>query len=401
MIAGATRREVPPVERELDAARILDAVRAASFSGLVAGHDAIARRLDALLAKAEGDAYLLVGVFHDSGAQIDAFRSLVGPSGVAKPSLVAVEQLDGTGAWEGAAGLDQRGDDELLARYLGTGDGAALAELAAAQREHDYAAWKFGYVPAVMDLAVTARAAAVPLVGCDMPASLEEASHADRESGALSHLRELHCLHVVDAALARRASASPRRIAMLWGQAHVRPSGLARFLPPEALVLGVQIFGARGGDWTIESALAKKLALEAPVLVPLEERAFALLLPDERSRVEIDWVRRHRAEGDSGAPLEARSTSPGTLFLDGHPTSIGTSSVRLELTPGEHTYAFEAGGVVTIGTVSRDERSRVELAFDPPRRALAVRTSIPRPPETQGTPGRHRPSRSLQPIRDE
>jgi hypothetical protein len=97
----------PPAARPspIDAPLLLARLERPGPAGLVAGEEAVRRRLQAFLdeaAEAGRDAWLLWGVRHDSGGQLDAFRRLLGPDGLRGLDVAAAENFFATGRWQAA-----------------------------------------------------------------------------------------------------------------------------------------------------------------------------------------------------------------------------------------------------------------------------------------------------------
>jgi hypothetical protein len=358
LVAAETRRPPPATVTDVDADAIAAALDTRAAGPPVAGDAAVSRAIQAVLDRGIGDAYVLFGTYHDAPGQIDAFRRLVGPGGLRGLTLAAAEQFRADGEWQGAPFDAQRGDGALLEAWTVHGDRAALQKLAEQHRDGDYAAWKLGYEATVLDLAVTARAAGLRFAGCDMPARLQELSGAQ---GALrNRLREIHCVRSLPPAF-------PRRTALLWGMAHVRPDGLVRFLPPGAAVLAVHVFGQRQGAGAVETALGKIVAINDPVLVPLGPESAALLLPDETLGGHVDRV---LTSGDGPGPtsVTVRAEAPGTITLGDRTVAVGREPVTLALAAGQHTYAYRGGGLRVVGALALREGHRVELGIDPAAR---------------------------------
>jgi hypothetical protein len=343
---------------------------------LLAGAPAVWAALQRRLDDARGagrSAYLLFGTFHDSGAQIEAFRRALGAAALSGFGAVTVEQLDADGAWAGVPAAEQRGDGALLERILGEGERRDLAELEARQIQQDYTAWKFGFVGQVVDLATAARALRLPLAGCDMPRRLQERLPAG--SPARDRLRELHCLLALEDRLAR-APRGPRQVAMLWGQDHVRPHGLPRFLPADALVLSLHLVGARPGPLTPEAELSRRLVVDDLLLVPLDAAGeqLALLLPGVPLGGEL---RRSRelVPGPARGPALLRVTSEaaGELFVAGRRLRVGPHEQELELPPSPASaYLLRTARLRMAGSVEVQPGSTVELSFDPARRTTQL-----------------------------
>lgn len=364
LVERETRRPRPAQEAPVDAERILAAI--ARGAELQAGSAAVARWIQGALDGAE-EAYLLFGTYHDAPGQLDAFRHLVGPAGLRGLTVVGVELFRAAGAWKGAPLALQRGDDALLDRFAATGDRDAFARLLAEHRDADYAAWKLGYEETALDLLLTARASSVRLAGCDMPAGLQALAGAGGE--ARNRLREIHCLRSLPAV-------RPRRAALLWGDAHVRAGGIARFLPPSARVVSVHAFGRRLGGGAVEAALAPRLVVHDPLLVALAPGEAALILPDAALGGVIDRVLSREGAAASTSVI-ARAEVAGELALGAHVFPVGPEPRVILLDAGEHTYAFRGGGLTTLGALRLPAGHRVELSFDPAARLTAYTERAP------------------------
>jgi hypothetical protein len=370
LVRRETARPIPP-EHPVDAAAIVAAV-AAKPAAVVAGEGAVTRWIQAFFDRAAGDGYLLFGTWHDAPGQIDAFRRLAGPGGLRGLDLVAVELFRADGAWGDAPLELQRGDGAAIGAYLASGDREAFAGLLRSHRDADYAAWKLGYEPAVLDLLVGARATGVPLVGCDMSRALQEKVAAP--PGELrNRLREIHCLRSLPPAPGGR----PRRAAMLWGEAHVQPGGLRRFLPPNAAVLSLHVLGRRLEAGPAETALAKELSVVEPALVPLGPDDAALLLPDATLGGQVDRVLAVAEPGEQPG-FFARAVEAGTLSVDERSVPVGPEAVAVALPAGEHTYVLAAGGRRVVGALRLEAGHRVELGFDPRLGLLSYVEHAPR-----------------------
>jgi len=366
----------------------LDALARRSLARLdyaIAGEAAIRGWLDAWLARAGArDAYVLVGTHHDSGAQVRAFRALV-----RRPTRltdVALEHLVADGRWGGLAEDAQRADGADLRAFLERGDLGALDRLARAHAAHDYTAWKFGYERDVLDIVLAARATGQRVLPCDMSSKVREAlvGGGDGASDEVLRLRELHCLR----ALQDAAPGGPRRIAILWGHDHARPRGFARFLPPDTAVLRVHLFGARVLA-TPALDRSRGIVLNDAVLVagtdapaPTE---VALFLPDERTRGDVDRVRRAPEAAAATPEVRASSAAPGTLSLtpvgSDEPRAtrtlrLGRDEVAATVGEGAHTYVLRSGGVTVVGGLSLARGERATLAFDGARRMTRLELEV-------------------------
>ena len=377
----------PPLkpEPELNAEQVRSLLLQRIKQGRVtAGWPAIVRWFQGELdraAAARQEAQILWGVYHDSGDQVRAFRRLVGQSGLRGLHAVVVEQLAANGHWKGLPATDQRGDSSDLIRYLEQGDRAAWQRLGARQHKANYTAWKYGYLPRIMDLLTSARAGAQRLLPCDMPLALKGRIRKLPLETRL-RLRELHCGLAVTRALQLAGVAEPRRVALLWGQGHLQPAGVPRFLPAGTRVISVRVFGHRPGPHGLEQHLGQKLTLTHPLLLPLDARSsrLVLLLPGptlggrlERTR---DIQTRPVPAADRGRVV-LRTTSSGQLHLASRtyrvpgPQHRGGQS-ELRLPHGDHAFVFASAGRLTAGALQIPPAARAELDLDPLRRAVQI-----------------------------
>lgn len=369
LIASETKRPPRVPDPEVDASTIVRAAEARGLGELPSGQGAIVRWLQAALDAAPGDLYLFVGTWHDAPGHIDAFRRLVGPGGLRGLTLIAAEQFRGDGVWKGVPPEAQRGDGALLSAWSARGDAAAFAALAGRHRESDYAAWKLGYEETALDLLVSARAAGTPIVGCDMPAALQGLSGSEGE--LRNRLREVHCLRSLPIS-------SPRRVAMIWGQAHVRSSGIARFVPASATVIAIHVVGRRQVAGAVEIGLASRFMMNDPVLIPLGEREAALVLPDETLGGHVDRVLTSIDDGATTTGLMATAEVGGTLAVGSRSFAVGREAVSVPLAAGDHTYAFTAKGCTVLGAARLAVGHRVEISFDPEAKLTTYVERAPR-----------------------
>ncbi|MEP7122039.1 MAG: hypothetical protein ABJE95_14060 [Byssovorax sp.] len=337
-------------------------------AALVAGAPGVVAWIQGFLDRAAAaghDSAVLFGTYHDSGGQIEAFRRLIGPLGLRGLTHVAVEQLRADGAWRGVPADAQRGDDAAIGAWLARGDRGALSALAQRHAASDYAAWKFGYEASVLDLLVTARAAAVPLAGCDLPSSAQALLTGLPELARL-RLRELHCL------LSLGAAKGPRRMALLWGQAHVRREGLRRFLPPETAALSVYAIGYREGEWTTEATLGGRLALTDPLLIPLDPEGteVAVLYPDGPLAANVDRVRAEASTGTPGLRVHVVGAT-GTLHIGDRAFPVGPDVQEIAVPAGEQAYVLAVDEVRFAGALHLPPGGGLDLTFDPAHRAVA------------------------------
>lgn len=374
--ARALRRPRPSQTRDLAPDAVADRLARLETVGVAAGWEGITRALTQRFdrARRQGrDGYLLVGCYHDSGLQVEAFRRLVGSDGVRGLTLVALEQLRAGGRWRGVPERAQRGDGGDLRSYLTTGDAGAWSRLRSRQLRGDYAAWRYGYVDQIMDVIEGARAQGRALMGCDMPAALQS------RLGAVGHerldrLREIHCtLAVSEAGL----GAAPRRIAMLWGRDHLDSNGLRRFLPAKAEVLSVYLVGGRQSPFAPEARLATSLVVNDPILVPLDPASghYALVIPGprlggavERSRITAD----PGSERETAGMLRVSSERPGRFEISGREIEVAEGEVARPLPEGPGVYLFESEDRRTVGLLESWGRGGVELTFDPATKATRI-----------------------------
>jgi hypothetical protein len=357
LVRRETRR--PPKQSTPLSAESVRAAISERPNAIVAGDRAIVRWLQAFLDRAPRDAYLLVGNWHDAPGQIDAFRRLVGPAGVRGLDLVALEMFRAPSAWRGVPAALQQGDDAAIEAYVARGDRDAFLGLIRAHREADYVAWKLDYVPTVMDLLIQARATGVPLHGCDMPVALQEKAGVARGVSGL-RLREIHCVKSLPAVPRGR----PRRAALLWGDAHLAPDGIGRFLPADAAVLSVHLLGARLEAGAVETALAKYVAVADPVLVPLGDDEAALLLPDAALGARVDRAVTTPEAGSPFVPgVAVVATERGSLLVGGRSAIVGPEGATVAIPEGEHAWIFTNQDQRTIGSLRLDAGHRLELAF--------------------------------------
>lgn len=373
LIAERTARPVE-LAPELTAERVRRALLVAVEAGtLVVGWDAIAAWLGDRLAPR---AVVLFGSWHDARLQIEAFRRLVGPAGMARRDVVvAMEQLDSDGRW---GGVEEEGDSAPLSWFLSNGGPEALTQIDEAQRRNDYTAWKYDYVDVVIDVLTAARATGQRVVGCDVPPATQRRMAGIDESASL-RVRELHCvLSLEDAEL------GDAPVVAFWGSAHVRADGLPRFFAADRPVTSVHVVGGRTADHGLEVALAEGLAIAEPVLSPLGGDELVLLLPDRHLGIRLDRRRSTPTEA-SEAPVEAglvaSSSEPGELVLPHARLAVGESLVQVTRPPsGPIGYAFAATGRRTlIGGITRPPGGRVELHLEPGAPMISQLTIAPDP----------------------
>lgn len=359
LIAASTSAR-PTRVPALDAPGLVARVRASVRAGTaIAGEDAIGRWLRDRFSSAR-DVHVVLGVSHDSGLQIAWIRRLLGPVHQSQPIAIATEFFRADGRWAGAPPGRQKGDDAALARFIEDGDRRAFATLLEGQRAHDYTAWKYDYLPWVLDLALQVRASGGALLACDVPSRLGRRLAPLGEETRL-RIRELHCaLHLRDAALPR-----PRRVALIWGRDHLQADGLRRFLPSSADTWAVHLLGGRQSHSGLEAEVAPSLRVTDPILVPLGARERALLLPapplglerDQR-REDLDAPLEEAARGKvsvlSGVAGRASAGSGSWTVAPGEPTTFA-------LRPGPHAVLWESGTSAVVLAIDMPATGAVEV----------------------------------------
>lgn len=352
-----TQREVVITPEITPESAFAEAARA-GWSTLPSGPVDIREWIDARNAR-----WFLLGTFHDSSGQIDTFRWLIGPNGV-HVTHVALEQFRADGRWTGTD-AGQVGDTEGLMRAVASSERAAWKDLGRSQAAHAYTAWKYGYVAGVVDIVATAKAMNLQALGCDVPDSLLQLLPNGTDDDAL-RIRELHCLFAIRDAVSDPTS----RVAMLWGQAHVRTEGFRRYLHPRDSVLAVYAFGARHSDTAPDEQLRDRLVLNDLVLVPLAGDEAALFIPDQWIGGNVARVRSNEPGPMKG--LRVSASTPGAFTVGDQRVDVNGGEVSLALGAGAYTYCFESNGVRVVGHVDIAEGGGAQLAFDVPNRATQL-----------------------------
>ncbi len=358
---------------------------------VVAGDDAIAAILDMFVAGGDKPAFVLFGALHDSGPQVDEFRRVVSRM----PHLwgVVMEQFKARGDWRNATPEVKASDtdDADLADFFATGSDAALYRLRVSQVDHDYAAWKFGYVETVLDTVITLRGVNRPVYACDMPKTLIASSLEGTDDETT--LREAHCAisareklrllgpaHVAKGETYFDDIPPPMRAAFFVGDNHAGIGGLPRFLHDGAQIATVHLIGGRP-----EAELPADMTVYDPVLVPLHEEgvtSFALLLPNA-SNALVDRVIdrsparvRPAADGTISAPtVWVESDGPARIALAGADLAVGSSGEWLRVRPGTHACTITRGATTTTFAVRVSTSGHTQIRIDSPNEKLAVRVS--------------------------
>ncbi len=364
LIAQETKRPVGDAGVPLTPEQIVDAAARAGWTTLPSGEtrvrDFVAQRLSGAQR-----AWLLFGTFHDSADQVEAFTRLVEPGGPAPFDALVLEQLRADGRWQNDDG-GQAGETRALERYLATGAGDDFEALARAHDAHDYTAWKYGYEHAVLRLVTLARGMGISARACDLPAPLMEQLGDDDQT---TRLRELHCRLAFD-----DGGPAPRRIAMLWGQAHTWPDGFRRFLPPEDAVLALEAVGGRHSADAPDSLLRARLVLNDEVVVPLGPHDAALLLPGRFLGGDVERAREPLPESTAApSTVTVSADEPGELRVGPVALDARESEQTAELAPGAYTYCFTTrSGLTVVGAVELPPGGSAVLRFEPRTRLTRV-----------------------------
>jgi hypothetical protein len=384
--ALVTREAVRSTTKAFDVAALY-AIRP-DATKLVVGEDAIAAAYDGwMVADPKKPAYLMFGTLHDSRAQIEAvvaiatrMRTLWG---------LALEQFRTRGRWTRAPETPSADDADLLT--LGRAprpDDDAIWRLSERQVHYDHAAWKFDYVPALVNVLYAARGAGLPILGCDMPPELRVGT-----GEADSALRELHCARSLravalsqaathappDAGLVEDDPAPPERFAVLVGANHAEPDGLPRFLKKGARFALVRVLGGRPADAQgEESELASKLAVLDPIVVRPRQGPDALLLPDGVWGGNADRTIDHDMPLTPKAP--AGLPRPNVIVTSDETAWFGVGESSVEVTSKPEWVSARAGheafvltaSVTMLGAVDVPPQGYVELHFAPKARSVRI-----------------------------
>ncbi len=375
LVEENTRRPVSSEVVSFTAENVLDLLRERVGQGrVIGGMDGIVfwtwRRLSAA-GRSGRSSFILWGTYHDSAAQVRAFGDLVGPLGLAGLDAVAVEQFNTDGRWTGVSARQQAGDSGLLADYQATGDRVALEKLLQGQIRENYTGWKYGLLPAMIDLLIKARAAGRRLCGCDMSVSLQERIRA---TGMADRLRELHCVMALQDELRDRPG--PHRVAMLWGQGHLEPEGVQRFLPRDAEILYFHVYGGRFARHGLEAGLAGRLAITDALMIPADQRGnLVVLLPDDLigARKENKHVPPEQPLAEEQhRRLVVTGSQKGTLRVGKQTLEVSETPRALTLQRGAQVFLFTHAGGLLAGLVTMPPDGFLELHLQPERRLVEV-----------------------------
>jgi hypothetical protein len=352
LFASRTRRPASPPTPPLDPGRVRASLEAAiAKGGAAAGWPAIHAGVHAWMR--DGAGWLLVGAHHDRAAPVEAFRRLVGPESEIAWSRVALEQLRADGRWQGVPESEQRGETSDLARFSATGDRAAYARLLASQEKNDYAAWKYDYARAVLDVAASTPSVAA----CDATRSVAE--RMPEASRGL--LRELHCLLALEDA----PGARPQRIAVLWGDDHVQPDRFPRLLSPDATVVIVRI-----------PREAPAIVVDPILFADAPDEAI-LLVPEPGHERAVDRVREHDAQAPKHR-LRASSRSAVELRIGGRVLALGPEPRDEPLAPGAHAFVVYARAAARVaGALVVPEDGSLDLRVEDSEPVVTITVKTP------------------------
>ncbi len=314
---------------------------------------------------------IVLGVHHDAREHVRVFSRLFGPSGTGDDRLWAIELFDAAGRWTNVQPADQAGDEEALDAFRQRGSSQALRTLRERLALGAYTAWKYDYLDDVLDVAVTARGAGRTLLGCDVPPALSARLEA-LDPDLRLRVREMHCALAIDDALRQRSSP---RAALLWGDAHLAPNGIARFLADAPA--RVHVVGGRTSDAGLEPALAERLALFDPVLIPMGGQRFVLVVPDARLSARGDRSRVQLEAADPRPHLTASSTVPAELRVGGHRVELREEERTTTLDPGVRPFVVSAGEQRIAGSLPVEAGGFAELFVDPAGRRVDLRLASP------------------------
>jgi hypothetical protein len=347
LVASTGKRPTAESDASLpNAAEHASVITDVKTPGVASGFDAIDAVIARWLAAApEKNAVVAFGSSHDSRAQIDAFRRVVGPRARITWTRIMMEQLHADGHWATVDADAQKGDDAALERYGKSGAREDLDAVLDGVQRDTYTAGKYGSVDVIGDLLAEARAAGRPVSGCDMaPALRARVTSIDERS--LHSLRELHCVHAMRDAT--KKDAGPHRVAVLWGRNHVASDRFPRLVPPEWSSFVVSLLDAPADD---------EVVLVDPVLTP--SGRLVLASPNgakhfERKRTKGSATRSRFAATTRRSASEPMAWIDGKRF-DGEPTTIP---------PGHHLLAVDDGKRTIAAAIEIPPHGAIEVQLD-------------------------------------
>ena len=351
-----------PAGHDVDAAAILAAV-AARPGAVVAGEGPAARSNQGFLDSGRGRRLrALRHLARRRPARSTRSGASSGPGGCWGLNVVAVELFRADGAWAGAPIELSRGDGAAIDAYVAQGDPEAFAGLARSDRDAKttLCAWKLGYEATVLDLPCQRARHGGPLPRLRHAARLQEKSGAPGDLRL--RLREIDCPRSLPPVPGGR----PRRAAMLWGEAHVKPDGLRRFLPLSAAALSLHVFGRRLSAGPVEAgARPRALRRGAGARARPARTRPRCCCPTRRSTATSIGCSRPRSRARPSRPgVVAHADEAGVLVLGERWVPSGRSRSRSRCrqatTP---TCSREAGGG-WWGRWRIDAGHQVELDFE-------------------------------------
>lgn len=277
--------------------------------------------------------YLLWGTTHDSRQQFTTFSRLLGGTGLTGVTDVIIEMLYATGHWSDIPSTQQQGESHILHAIASTGSSSALRSLHQSQKEKNYAGWKYNYLDAILDLTLVGRGRGFKVHGCELPKPLRKMlKYGD---SLRLRVREYHCAQANQ--LFRK---DKRQIAMFWGRSHIEPQGIRRFLPADARVTAVYVYGMASSPSTFEYEFERKVKILQPTLIKLKAsphmRRYALLLPGLLRYKQ--WMQTR---------TKTQKATAYNLQIDGsfHAFDIAgkqyKKTTQLKLSPGDHTFLLQ------------------------------------------------------------
>lgn len=356
---------------------VSDAIKKGAPTDLFVGWSSIVRALQRSFVPNQ-TSILLWGTAHDAPLQVSTFSRLLGAAGLDGIHQVIVELFDADGHWKDINPTQQRGDTRALQQIFATGDAKVMRRLYRTQQARNFVGWKYGYIRDLLNLALLGRARGFAVQGCDMPLKVQAFLHLDRDLELRA--REMHC------ALANGLLRNQKQhTAMFWGRAHIGAQGIQRYLPKEARVTAVYVYGGGAEASGMEESLRDELRLLEPLLVPLPtgrgDRRFVLLLPSSlaykgwrKTRRTTDVHSSHRLEVDGRF-----------LWLKIAGQKL-TKSAKIQLSPGSHAFLLRrsAKDPVLVGQVTIRPSDLVRMSIQEEVRVEYHHLSEEAPKRTRG-----------------
>jgi len=335
-----TKKSTEPETEDVEAALI----KQLKSGQLVAGWPQIIANLQHALSP-QKPSFLLWGTSHDSRPQLTAFLRMIGGNGLQTVTDVFVEMFHADGHWADVPLSAQRGTNALLTQIAQNANPKALLSLYQEQSHSIYTGWKYHYIDDLVNLPLLAKARNIRVHGCDIPPQLRrQMSYRGKEN---LRIRELHC-----AQANRLSEARKRAVLMFWGQNHIGANGICRFLPKNALITSVYVYGERIHLGVMVSELQNRLSFTHPVLIKLASisnvKRRVLVLPGKY--LSVPWMHtRARTKKKTSYNLEIIGDF-ASLRIAGRRF---TKPTQVRLTAGWHAFSFKRTpkGKVVIGSV--------------------------------------------------